>query len=125
MSKFHDSIAHYCKGFTVAPGAAACCDECLSAYGIDSDGRTVDEMQEELYGQEEAGFSSAQCDSCGSTYAGDRHEAHGIETERDERGELQIYHLTICTDCLLFHANGDEPETWHRTPQDYREAAGY
>jgi hypothetical protein len=109
---------------TVAPGAAACCDVCLSAYGIESDGRTVDEMQTELYGLEEASFGGCQCDSCGSTYAGDRHEAHGIATERDERGDVDISHLSICTDCLLFHANGDEPEEWYQSPSDYREAGG-
>jgi hypothetical protein len=120
MSNFTDSIAHYCEGLHISPGPAACCDDCRQAYDI-PDGMPTDEAQELML--DEGGFSRAQCDSCGSTYAGDRHDAHGIPHDF-KPGDGSIVHLTICTDCLLFHANGDEPEEWYRTPADYREAGG-
>lgn len=119
MSKFTESIEHYCDGLTVAPGAAACCVECLNIYGIEET-NDVDAMQEELYRLEASSFSWSQCDSCGSTFGGDRHEAHGLSYADNGKLNHEIYHLSICTDCLLFHANGDEPEEWTRTPQDYR-----
>ena len=52
-------------------------------------------------------FSWQKCDSCGTYLGGDRHAAAGIL----EVGNAVIP-LEICTDCLVFHANGDEPESW-------------
>lgn len=123
MSAFTESIEHYCKGLTVSPGAAACCDECRTSYGCDDDADT-ETAQQYLYENAEPYFSGGQCDSCGSTYAGDRDAAHGIPHDF-KAGEDTIIHMTICTDCVLFHANGDEPEEWYQTPGDYREASGY
>lgn len=108
MSTFTTSVAHYTEGLTVAPGPAACCSTCLDAYGVEDTG-DIDAMQEQML--DEGNFASAQCDSCGSTLAGDRFDAHGIAHEF-KAGERTIIHMDICTDCLLFHANGDEPESW-------------
>lgn len=110
MSKFTDAINHYCDDMHVAVGAAACCDECRQAYDIDSD-LTDDEAQEILYDAAEASFSWSQCDSCGSTLGGDRHEAHGL-IDGDDGCGLIILHMSICSDCMIYHANGEEPETW-------------
>lgn len=112
--KFEAAVAHYCEGLSVAPGTAACCGECLSDYGIEDTG-DVDAMQEELYAQpDEGNFSNSQCDSCGSNLAGDRFTAHGLPI--DDKGALDyerdLYHLSICVDCLLYWANGDVPEQW-------------
>ena len=99
MSKFTSSVSHFCDGLTVAPGIARP-DICPECPDIDFD----DDNERHFY--EEGGFSSSQCDSCGSTLAGDRFTAHGIAADKE------IYHLDICVDCLMFHANGDEPEQW-------------
>ena len=57
----------------------------------------------------EPSFSSQPCGSCGTYLAGDRHPAHGfLEGAPVVGGE--IIHLDICTDCVMFHANGDLPE---------------
>ena len=57
----------------------------------------------------EPSFSNRTCDSCGTYLAGDRHPAHGfLEGAPVVGGE--IVHLDICTDCVMFHANGDLPE---------------
>ena len=106
MSEFTDSIDHCLKGINgISPGAAACCPECVSAYGIDDTGDT-DAMQEQLYTMCEPSFSWSQCDSCGSRLGGDREEAHGFDSDG------QLYHLSICVDCVIFHANGEEPAQW-------------
>jgi len=110
--KFEAAIAHHCDGLHIATGTAACCSECLSENDIEDTG-DIDAMQEELYAiPDEGNFSSAQCDSCGSNLAGDRHTAHGWRQEEKLDSDSNLYHLTICVDCLLFHANGDLPETW-------------
>lgn len=59
-------------------------------------------------------FSRTQCDSCGTTLAGDRSEAWGLY--RDENDQLQTIQMEICTDCMMYHANGDLPETWADGP---------
>lgn len=55
---------------------------------------------------DEGSFSWRQCDTCGSTLGGDRHDAHAL----DRFGV--IVHMDVCTDCLMYLANGDEPENW-------------
>lgn len=112
MSKFTDSVEHYCEGLHIAVGAAACCSECRSTYDID-DSISDDEAQEILYDAAEPSFSWHQCDSCGSTLGGDRHDAHGIAVS--STGFVADYdpiHMSICSDCLIYHANGEEPEQW-------------
>lgn len=106
MSKFTDAIEHNWPGHTIACGAAACCDICLSAFGLDEE-RDLDKAQEQMYEQDEGHFSWEECDSCGSRLGGNRHYAHALPYDTDE-----IVHIEICTDCLMFHANGDEPEDW-------------
>jgi hypothetical protein len=114
MSAFTKAIEHYCDGLHVATGAAASCQECRDSFGCDDDA-SDDDAQEYLYQYDEAHFSWSQCDSCGSTLGGDRHAAHGIP-HGYKAGDDSIIHLDICTDCLLFHANGDEPESWEPRP---------
>lgn len=120
MSKFTDSIAHYLDGLHISTGSAASCPECCEAFGLDPDADT-DENQAAIYESgDEGGFSWSQCDSCGTTLGGDRHTAHGwpVDQANDDirSGEYTLFHLSICTDCLLFHANGDEPESWEPRP---------
>jgi len=54
-------------------------------------------------------FSRVACDCCGSHLGGDRHPAHGIAKINDRE---TLVHLDVCTDCLVYLANGDEPEEW-------------
>ena len=109
MTGFAASVAHYCEGYIVAPGCRG--ETCEHSEG-DPDHRC------------EAGFSSAQCDSCGSTFGGDREP--GSMLPIDKRGAFdysrEAIDCVLCVDCVLYWANGDEPEDWHRTPQDMRRA---
>lgn len=112
MSRFTDSIAHYLDGLHIATGSAASCPECCQSFGLDPDGDTDENQAAIDESGDEGGFSWSQCDSCGTTLGGDRHAAHGWPIG-DNAADL--IHLDICTDCALFHANGDEPETWSRS----------
>jgi hypothetical protein len=72
---------------------------------------------------DEGSFSWSQCDACGSTLGGDRYPAHALSPERLGRSEHWI-HLDVCSDCLLFLANGDVPEDWRSGPNDDGEDDG-
>ncbi|MFW6083743.1 MAG: hypothetical protein ACODAA_00845 [Gemmatimonadota bacterium] len=105
MSNFTDAVGRYCDGLRVAPGAAPGCDRCLDL----PEGASAEEPGDDWCDlASEPSFSWSSCDSCGSTLGGDRYPAHGIDDEG------RVYHLDICTDCVMFHANGDEPdpEAW-------------
>lgn len=121
MSKFTNAIARNLDGLHIATGSAASCPECCEAFGLDPDADT-DENQAAIYESgDEGGFSWSECDSCGTTLGGDRHTAHGWPADNGRWQRLAedppaLFHLSICTDCLLFHANGDEPESWEPRP---------
>jgi hypothetical protein len=83
-----DPTCDECSG----SGLTCECDECADA-GEDGDGNPIDE----------ASFSWRHCETCCSSLGGDRHVAHGIDDKRN------LYHLSICTDCLFYVANGETP----------------
>jgi hypothetical protein len=56
---------------------------------------------------EEGSFSWSSCGICGSSLGGDRYPWHWI----DENGEI-VHESDACVDCVVFLANGDEPEDW-------------
>ena len=62
-------------------------------------------------GSGESSFGWEQCDSCGSTLGGDRFPASGLYRPEDG-ADLESIEMTVCVDCVMFHANGDIPETW-------------
>lgn len=96
MSAFGDAVEHNCKGYTVAPGC----------HGIECEFADGDESH-----QCEASFSFAPCDSCGSRLGGDRSPATMIPLDF-KAGDDTMIDISICVDCALAWANGDEPETW-------------
>lgn len=59
-------------------------------------------------GNEELGFSWSACECCGSSLGGDRHELAYTKPGTAE-GPIMI---SACTDCLIYAANGEEPENW-------------
>lgn len=62
---------------------------------------------------EEYGFSKNRCDCCQSPLAGDRRVVNCSWTAFDEAVGFEKDHWTmelVCTDCVLWIANGDEPE---------------
>jgi hypothetical protein len=57
----------------------------------------------------ESSFSWRECDSCGSHLGGDRGKAQAFEPAQDKP---DITEIDICTDCRMWHANGELPENW-------------
>ena len=100
MSKFTESVDTYLEGIEcVSAGACPGCEECELG--------NVDSMESPEWDQaNEGSFSWSQCETCGSRLGGDRFPSHGFS----EDGE--IVHLDVCVDCLIYLANGDEPEEW-------------
>ena len=109
---YEDAITHNWPDHTIAPGPATCCYECLSSRGIDES-----EVSDDTELLDEGSFSWRECESCGSQLGGDRHDAHALHRQAfgpNAERPGDFHHISICTDCLLFHANGDEPEDWNR-----------
>lgn len=70
---------------------------------------SCEECEECRDGGDHEEFSWSECDSCGSRLGGERHAAHGI-IGRTMEFKGNLYHFVVCSDCLMFHANGDEPD---------------
>ena len=105
MSTFTESIKSNLEGLeNIFPGLASSCPDCLRAFGFTK--KQAEELEESRGWDDEGVFSWSPCESCGSSLGGTRYSAHAF----DKGGRL--YHLEICCDCLLYHANGDEPENW-------------
>lgn len=106
-SPFLQAVNARLKGLQgIDPGVACgCCSECNSIW--DHEGTEPPEEQPD----DEGGFSWSDCDSCGSSLGGNRYAAHTWREGEDVR-TVPVTHLSICEDCLVFHANGDEPENW-------------
>lgn len=105
-SEFVDRIARNWPDYVIAPGSSATCEECTCGQEIDLD----DDEALQLF--DEASFSWAECDSCSSTLGGDRFNAHAIHVEAfgpNAKRPDDIHHISICVDCLMLHANGEEP----------------
>lgn len=118
---FEESVSHYLEGIEAVSSGGMLTDcpdcpefECDGSCGSSDPGNVC-------YDLDEGSFSRSRCDSCGSTYGGDRYTAHGlIPNEDGTLKDSQIIHLDICADCLFYHANGDVPEPpWYQTPYEY------
>lgn len=117
MSDFIDSIKHIWPKHWIAPGTSrlSCCipDSQLE------EGQMLDSVDDEtLQEYDEGHFAYGHkqpCESCGSTFGGNRYNAHALTNDDMDQVSDPI-HIGICIDCLMFHANGDEPETWTQYP---------
>jgi len=90
--------------YNIAPGASPNMD-CCGTEGIDQD-----HPDYEAY--DESSFSWSSCDSCGSSLGGDRHKAHAIHKDAfgpNAKKPDDVHHIEICTDCIMWHANGELP----------------
>ena len=104
MSKYADKVAATIarEGLeAVSVGLCPGCETCARDFGLE-----VEEFNAQYEAGEfadEGGFSFQACALCGSTLGGDRYAGHGI----DAGGAL--VHFEVCTDCLFYLANGEEP----------------
>lgn len=107
---FLQAIADNWPQHVIAPGASPGCKECFS--WLDD---CADPSESDMDSANEGGFSWCACDSCGSSLGGNRYPAHAIHKEAfgpDAKRPNDVTHISICADCLRYHANGDIPEDW-------------
>ena len=105
MSAFTDALDHNMAGLTnINPGFASSCPDCRHAYGFDSEAGAESAYEAGL--SDEGSFSWHSCECCGTHLGGNRSAMHAF----DEAGTL--YHLEACDDCVIYFANGDEPDEW-------------
>lgn len=105
MSAFREAVEQQLEGIDhLSPGVVEDCSECNIPEGLSDEER-------QMY--EEPSFSRSPCDGCGSTFGGDRHPVHGFATWS---GKQHLIHLDVCVDCIMFIANGEEPEEWTKYP---------
>jgi predicted metal-binding protein len=99
---FVANVTRYLDGLEpVFAGAACGCEAC----GL-GDLAHPDDDQSRFEAAETLGMSWYRCEVCGGD-PGERHAAHGwLKTDEGE----ELVHLTVCTDCLVFVANGDLPD---------------
>ena len=105
MSEYTDAVEANLRGLrAVSPGVCPGCDECRMLHGFDTQ-EEFEAAYEAGEIVEEGGFSWHDCECCGSPLKGNREPAHALDPD----GE--IVHFAVCVDCVLYLANGDEPET--------------
>ena len=107
MSQYTDSVEAELEGLRavstgICPGCETCKDdlgfECLSQLQEAwESGNTVDEPH----------FTWSGCDICGNTLGLDAEVWHAI----DEHNAIMHFNHA-CVDCVVYIANGDEPEGW-------------
>jgi hypothetical protein len=82
----------------------------MDDQGYDSAGE-----HEEAWGRgdicEEPSFSWRSCGICGSSFGGDRGSWHWVSDDNAVQHESDA-----CVDCIMYLANGDEPESWQQHP---------
>lgn len=79
------------------------CKDCPPAYD-DEDGRSDAVTYEDGVRYVAPYFSWSSCDTCGSPLGGDREVGHGVNADD------VLVHLAVCTDCVIYLANGDLPK---------------
>lgn len=102
MSAFTDAVArHTSKAIAFSVGACPGCKDC---------GLPEEATEQEILCRDadSSWFSWHPCESCGSSLGGDRHPAHSLSDPPGTENN-RILHWSICSDCLFYHANGDEP----------------
>ena len=105
MSKYTDAVERGSEGLEcVSSGVCSRCEQCQSNHGLDGD--EIARLQDNGELPDEGSYSWQDCDLCGSGLGGDRYDAHGLDKDHN------IVHLDICVDCVMYVANGDEPEEW-------------
>ena len=102
MSAYTDAVERGLKGLEApSVGMSPGCPQCEEL-------RIGDELIDE------GSFSWSGCGICGSSLGGDRYVWHWLEPHREEgRTEAELHHEDdACADCVMYLANGDEPEQW-------------
>lgn len=108
MSEYTDAVEAGLKGVDAAStGLCPGCEECRDQFASDMSMEEFDEAWQAGEVFDEGGFSACGCGICNSNMHGTRHVWHWLDKDNNI-----IHENDACTDCVLFMANGDEPEFW-------------
>lgn len=108
MSAFTDAFAsgiHGLKG--VSTGTCPGCPTCMEIDGCTEDEEHRCKLSAVDCPSGKGHFSWSPCGICGTRLAGDRSAWHWV----DPRGVV-VHESDACADCVMFLANGTEPEDW-------------
>lgn len=110
MSEYTDAVERGLEGLNY-PSTGACpgCEDCWGTHAPDATEQEFEEMWQRGEICDEASFSHSPCGICGTRLGGDRHVWHWV----DDDGRI-CHEDDACTDCVMYLANGDEPEQWER-----------
>ena len=114
MSPYTDAVESGLKGLeAVSTGPCPGCEQCADDHGYDNLG-AFEAAWEAGDIEAEGSFSWSPCGICGSHLGGDREPWHAIAGEPgdDLKGREILHFSDACIDCVVYLANGDEPETW-------------
>lgn len=99
MSEYTDAVARGLTDLRAASvGCCPGCPECEEHHRYE--GELIDE----------GSFSASRCGICGTSMGGQRFAWHWID---DHRNEI-VHEDDACTDCVMYLANGEEPDQWER-----------
>lgn len=108
MSAFTDAFAigiHGLKG--VSTGTCPGCPTCMDADGCADEAAHRAMLDTEQCPSSEGHFSWSPCGICGTKLPGDRSAWHWVDPK-----DGVVHEDDACTDCVMFLANGTEPEDW-------------
>ena len=118
MSAYTEAVKAGLKGLqAVSTGACPGCPECAERAGFDPDDPEAMARFEAAWHdcevETEESFSWSPCQVCGYVLGGYRDCWHAIRGQRgDNLAGREIEHFdSVCTDCVMYLANGEEPES--------------
>lgn len=121
MSTYTERVDMYLSELEgVSPGITTECPECLYSFGVDpADTATVQEIMDYLESVGDEGhFSHYPCEICASPLGGQRYTWHAWGTDKSVDPDGELVHGDCCTDCLMYLANGEEPEAHYLLAED-------
>lgn len=113
MSEYTDAVEAGTKDMKgISTGECPGCPQCAEYHDMTPDEHYA-AWHDGKVDDVEGSFSWSPCGICGSSLGGDRYVWHWISggDEHGKGGDIQHEH-DACEDCVLFLANGDEPEHW-------------
>lgn len=120
MSAYTDAVERGLEGLqAVSTGPCPGCETCAENYGFETDEQGMAAFRKAWQSgdvESVASFSWSGCDICGTSLGVDTECWHAIAGKPgdDLKGREILHFQSACVDCVMYLANGDEPEEWRR-----------
>lgn len=115
-NEYTDAVSTGLDGMRgVSSGTCPGCTECMDIDGYTDEDKHREDWRTYDMPSGGEGFSWRPCGVCKTALGGNRHVWHWIDggDEHGKGGEI-VHESDMCTDCVLYLANGDEPEAWSK-----------